>query len=644
MFFVVRAVSLSLLASATLAAQAVPTIEPPPYRLADLTGDGLPDKLRLAPDGTFTVLVNRGHGSFEAVRQELPRVHVEAALVSDLDGDGHSDIYLVSADANLALLGNGQGFLREATDALGLADAGIGRSAERLDVDGDGVDDLLLHNTNSDVVFWARPGGTFLRDVDSPQSAADAPTADMLPEFMAWLMEAATDPSSLGEDVVVSMTTGENGQPILSLRIPTDAQAIAGVGSSTPSSSLSGTSTSGSADAEQAGTQALGGPTLGMDLNTLYVNDDAGEVDSADIADGSLTGADISTTGGDITFGPGTLTMPGKLSAGILEAGQIKPTIGIQFGDGSLQTTATLQGPPGADGADGLPGPPGADGADGLPGPPGADGADGLPGPPGADGADGPPGPPGADGADGLPGADGAEGPPGPPGADGADGPPGPPGADGADGLPGPPGADGADGPPGPPGADGADGLPGPPGADGADGLPGPPGADGADGPPGPPGADGADGLPGPPGADGAQGPPGPIGLSAAHYEDDGASGWGIDPIDATQDLIAVPDLPSNSTIRSLIVFGEDTAVTYDVYSVSIATGAPLALGSGTVGTMLDIVDFTSGQTENYLVLRFAASTTSQTIFGGRLFRDDIGTQVHSVGILPQDFLVNDDG
>ena len=90
-----------------------------------------------------------------------------------------------------------------------------------------------------------------------------------------------------------------------------------------------------------------------------------------------------------------------------------------------------------------------------------------------------------------------------------------------------------------------------------------------------------------------------------------------------------------------------ESVVALDGVTTSIAAGDFVSLvGPSGCGksTMLDIVDFTSGQTENYLVLRFAASTTSQTIFGGRLFRDDIGTQVHSVGILPQDFLVNDDG
>lgn len=44
-------------------------------------------------------------------------------------------------------------------------------------------------------------------------------------------------------------------------------------------------------------------PVLDISLDDRYVNDNQGEVDGADIADGSLTGADVSTTNGDVTFG-----------------------------------------------------------------------------------------------------------------------------------------------------------------------------------------------------------------------------------------------------------------------------------------------------------------------------------------------------
>jgi len=42
-------------------------------------------------------------------------------------------------------------------------------------------------------------------------------------------------------------------------------------------------------------------------LDARFVNDNANEVDSADILDGSLTGADVSTSSGDVTFADATL-------------------------------------------------------------------------------------------------------------------------------------------------------------------------------------------------------------------------------------------------------------------------------------------------------------------------------------------------
>jgi hypothetical protein len=44
-------------------------------------------------------------------------------------------------------------------------------------------------------------------------------------------------------------------------------------------------------------------PIAGISLDQRYVNDGQGEVDGADIVDGSLTGADVSTTSGDVNFG-----------------------------------------------------------------------------------------------------------------------------------------------------------------------------------------------------------------------------------------------------------------------------------------------------------------------------------------------------
>jgi|APLak6261674355_1056100.scaffolds.fasta_scaffold00204_10 hypothetical protein len=71
-----------------------------------------------------------------------------------------------------------------------------------------------------------------------------------------------------------------------------------------------------------------------------------------------------------ITIVPGnngrTLSIDGNL-----KAGEIESLFGFKFPDGSIQTTATLQGPPGRDGKDGRQGPPGSQGPQGPKGDPG---------------------------------------------------------------------------------------------------------------------------------------------------------------------------------------------------------------------------------------------------------------------------------
>jgi hypothetical protein len=138
-------------------------------------------------------------------------------------------------------------------------------------------------------------------------------------------------------------------------------------------------------------------------------------------------------------------------------------TTGIKFGDGTIQTTASIAGATGATGATG------DLGATGLDGSTGATGIDGSTGATGLQGNDG------STGATGLAGNDGATG---------ATGIQGDIGSTGATGLTGEQGATGATGISGTDGATGATGLNGSTGATGATGI----GATGATGPQGPQG------------------------------------------------------------------------------------------------------------------------------------------------------------
>ncbi len=153
-----------------------PTLQPlqlaptdAPTRLLQLTNDSLMDKLHLGRDGGVAVSVNLGGGLFTPVSQRLPRTLVSFVLPGDLNGDGLADLYLVSPDANTALLGDGTGRFRDRTQELGLADKGLGLSAERVDLDGLGAPELLLHNTSGDVIFWS-DGARFRQDAKAARA------------------------------------------------------------------------------------------------------------------------------------------------------------------------------------------------------------------------------------------------------------------------------------------------------------------------------------------------------------------------------------------------------------------------------------------------------------------------------------------
>ena len=96
----------------------------------------------------------------------------------------------------------------------------------------------------------------------------------------------------------------------------------------------------------------------------------------------------------------------------------------------------------------------------------------------------------------------------------------------------------------------------------------------------------------------------------------------------------------SGSTVGSMILYGDDNTVTYSVYSVDLTTGTPTLLGSGTVGTSLDFVDYTATLNDYLLVRVDVADPTGDTIFGGVL--DDAGG-TPSLRLSPDRFLVNDD-
>ena len=219
--------------------------------------------------------VNLGGRVFADFEPVLNGVDVASVLTSDLDGDGQTDLYVVSPSANIALLGNGAGRFVERTARLGLEDTGLGVAAERVDVDGDSLDDLLLHNAQGDVVFWWS-GSSFQRE-------------------QLGFEDTSTDPRALAPLTAAGGSSGGGGllSPGLSVG-PGGAPSLGSGGTVILDTRVGG-----------FGGRALPADPLTALVNLFderYVNDDANEVDAADVADGSLTGDDVSTSSDDVTM------------------------------------------------------------------------------------------------------------------------------------------------------------------------------------------------------------------------------------------------------------------------------------------------------------------------------------------------------
>ena len=152
------------------------------FRLMELTGDGLPDQVRMVDGGRLEIAINRGGGVFEPVPQDLPYVEVMSMLHADLNRDGNYDLYIVARGPNVVLLGDGRGGMIEATEATGLVDNGSGLTAEMIEVNGDNNEDLVLHNATSDVIFYGGTAG-FQRAEPPPTVVYTAPQPSMSGDY-----------------------------------------------------------------------------------------------------------------------------------------------------------------------------------------------------------------------------------------------------------------------------------------------------------------------------------------------------------------------------------------------------------------------------------------------------------------------------
>ena len=130
--------------------------------IADFDGDGDQDAFIAAEDGSSQVLLNDGDGSF-VLGQEIDGA-LFASATGDFDGDGDIDLVVGSeiGESNEVLLNDGSGVFT-AHQSLGSLRS---RDIEVADVNGDGIDDILVSTLTRGQVFAGDGDGNFAQISD----------------------------------------------------------------------------------------------------------------------------------------------------------------------------------------------------------------------------------------------------------------------------------------------------------------------------------------------------------------------------------------------------------------------------------------------------------------------------------------------
>lgn len=286
----------------------------------------------------------------------------------DFDSDGHLDAHLFGPASNHLLRSTGNGTFEDVSKSAGLAKLGGLRFALWEDFDADGAIDLIVGTTSGRNALYSNLGGGAFGD-----STAETGLRSVMPATAGQWFDFDGDGWKdlwLEGERGATLLRNINGQsfepvelgiealgvaPLTNFAITIDGAAAGdlGAGQNRATTSGPGASSAGQTPLLTKGKGIVssapsllppptGGPvrrpvdpmliSAPVSLDAEYVNDNENEVDSADVADGSLVGADVSTSSGDVTH-----------TGGSLGVGVTNPTAELHVdGDARFQGSAGL--------------------------------------------------------------------------------------------------------------------------------------------------------------------------------------------------------------------------------------------------------------------------------------------------------------